>query len=184
MAFYLRLIELVAGACHQIAATLYQRGDSIHSREVLAAEMAREMAAIPNNRPWERDNLPLHTYFSNRYYEWSAQYPQGVADIVGYWAETRIFGGVAVFDRGISDQGCDGVYFHSDRKNYGNTLYPPTETQLRSLICFLHPSTARPSPGIAGPTLPSITTTAACPLPITPSKENRWRWDPGYAFLQ
>jgi hypothetical protein len=30
------------------------------------------------------------------------QYPNGVADIVGYWAEANIFGGVVVFDRGPS----------------------------------------------------------------------------------
>lgn len=27
------------------------------------------------------------------------QYPNGVADIVGYWAEAQIFGGVVLFDR-------------------------------------------------------------------------------------
>lgn len=33
-------------------------------------------------------------------YTKSEQYPKGVADVVGYWAETHIFGGVVVFDRG------------------------------------------------------------------------------------
>lgn len=30
-------------------------------------------------------------------------YPHGFADVVGYWAETHIFGGVVVFDRGADD---------------------------------------------------------------------------------
>ena len=30
------------------------------------------------------------------------QYPNGLADVAGYWAETKIFGGVVVFDRGPS----------------------------------------------------------------------------------
>lgn len=30
------------------------------------------------------------------------QYPNGLADIAGYWAEDRIFGGVVLFDRGDS----------------------------------------------------------------------------------
>ncbi|OAA62762.1 hypothetical protein SPI_04302 [Niveomyces insectorum RCEF 264] len=191
MAFYLRLIELLAVACHQMAAALYERNDSLHSRAVLEAAMAGDRAAVPGNRPWERDSLPQNTYLFNRYYEWPAQYPRGVADVVGYWAETRIFGGVAVFDRGTSDRGCEGVYFHSDRKNYGNTLYPPTEAQLHTLLRFLHPSSSSPTlssfsssapPSPLSPP-PAAATPSPCPLPITPSQENRWRWDAGYAFL-
>jgi hypothetical protein len=30
------------------------------------------------------------------------QYPNGLADMAGYWAEDRIFGGVVLFDRGDS----------------------------------------------------------------------------------
>lgn len=30
-------------------------------------------------------------------------YPNGLADVVGYWAEARIFGGVVLFDRGESE---------------------------------------------------------------------------------
>ncbi|CAK7221252.1 hypothetical protein SCUCBS95973_004430 [Sporothrix curviconia] len=99
------------------------------------------------------------------------RYPRGVADIVGYWAETRIFGGVVVFDRGIMHAGNGGVYFHSDRSNFGGTLYPPTDAQFSSLVRFLTSSS-----------VPSEFTHAS-PLPIVPSLENRWRWDPGLAFL-
>ena len=31
------------------------------------------------------------------------QYPQGVGDMVGYWAEIQVFGGVVLFDRGETD---------------------------------------------------------------------------------
>ena len=30
------------------------------------------------------------------------QYPKGVGDVVGYWAEYHLFGGVVLFDRGES----------------------------------------------------------------------------------
>lgn len=30
-------------------------------------------------------------------------YPKGVFDVVGHWAETHIFGGVVVFDRGSEE---------------------------------------------------------------------------------
>ena len=44
------------------------------------------------------------TAFVHRFYVDSDQYPRGVADVTGYWAEGRIFGGVVVFDRGESEQ--------------------------------------------------------------------------------
>lgn len=40
------------------------------------------------------------TAFYHRSYLCYEQYPNGVADIVGYWAEAKIFGGVVIFDRG------------------------------------------------------------------------------------
>jgi hypothetical protein len=42
------------------------------------------------------------TPFYHRSYLAHAQYPNGVADVVGYWAEAKIFGGVVIFDRGES----------------------------------------------------------------------------------
>lgn len=32
------------------------------------------------------------------------RYPRGKADVVGYWTEGKIFGGVVVFDRGETDR--------------------------------------------------------------------------------
>ena len=43
------------------------------------------------------------TAFCHRSYLASEQYPNGIADVVGYWAEARIFGGGVVFDRGETD---------------------------------------------------------------------------------
>lgn len=40
--------------------------------------------------------------FSNTEYQFDEQYPNGIADVAGYWAESKIFGGVVVFDRGPS----------------------------------------------------------------------------------
>lgn len=41
--------------------------------------------------------------FRNKHYRDAEQYPDGDADVAGYWAETKILGGVAVFDRGQTD---------------------------------------------------------------------------------
>lgn len=42
-----------------------------------------------------------HLFF-NIHYRAYEQYPFGIADMAGYWAEDRIFGGVVLFDRGES----------------------------------------------------------------------------------
>lgn len=39
------------------------------------------------------------TLFMHGWYQAFEQYPHGVADMVGYWAEAQIFGGVVLFDR-------------------------------------------------------------------------------------
>lgn len=40
-------------------------------------------------------------FFHMFYMDWE-HYPCGVADVVGYWAEYQLFGGVVLFDRGMS----------------------------------------------------------------------------------
>lgn len=45
-----------------------------------------------------------HAAFSHHAYQYPDQYPRGLADVVGYWAEGKIFGGVVVFERGESEQ--------------------------------------------------------------------------------
>jgi hypothetical protein len=50
-----------------------------------------------------RNTLPPPTLFwTGAYMDW-LQYPNGLADMAGYWAETRVFGGVVLFDRGESE---------------------------------------------------------------------------------
>ncbi|ERT01687.1 hypothetical protein HMPREF1624_02940 [Sporothrix schenckii ATCC 58251] len=172
VAFCLCLIELLAVACHQIGATLYEwsDADALHSRTSVLATIGHELDANRRNRVCHPSHLPKHTHFYHRSYIYQDQYPRGVADMVGYWAETRIFGGVAVFDRGRSGDANGGVYFHSDRNNYGTSLYPPTEDQLKALMAFFTSTAAASLPP------------EASPLPVV-SKDNRWRWDAGFAFL-
>ena len=47
---------------------------------------------------------PPTVFYHRAYLDWN-QYPSGIADIVGYWAEWCLFGGVILFDRG--DSGTD-----------------------------------------------------------------------------
>jgi hypothetical protein len=41
--------------------------------------------------------------FAHQAYQNNKDYPQGFADVAGYWVEGQLFGGVIVFDRGESE---------------------------------------------------------------------------------
>ncbi|EFY88738.1 hypothetical protein MAC_05173 [Metarhizium acridum CQMa 102] len=93
------LIELVAVACHQIAVYLFQNEQTHHKGEYeeglskedkLEAKGSDKYQFIPKEPP-----VP----FYHESYLMHQQYPYGIADIVGYWAEAKIFGGVVLFDR-------------------------------------------------------------------------------------
>lgn len=49
-------------------------------------------------RPFYPRTFPA-TLFCHPWYRDYDQYPNGVADSVGYWAEARVLGGVVLFDR-------------------------------------------------------------------------------------
>lgn len=74
------------------------------------------------------------TYLYHHDYIDYEQYPLGIADMVGYWAEYQIFGGVVLFDRGGSGKEVrtrlslfDGYIMNTD-----------CTTKVRNV--FLHPS--------------------------------------------
>jgi hypothetical protein len=81
-AFGTRLIELVARAVHQIAVSLYKQDTKPHKED-----------ALGRWRPSEHErklNYPVTwptTLFCHPWYRDYDQYPEGIADCVGYWAE-------------------------------------------------------------------------------------------------
>ncbi|KAK3291340.1 uncharacterized protein B0H64DRAFT_331067 [Chaetomium fimeti] len=91
--FSVTLIELVARAVHQIAAWLYLQDTSRHKDDTLGRWRPSEKA-----RPFYPRTFPT-TLFCHPWYRDYGQYPNGVADSVGYWAEARVLGGVVLFDR-------------------------------------------------------------------------------------
>jgi len=95
------------------------------------------------------------------------QYPNGVADTVGYWAENRILGGVAIFDRSRDwndDVPEPNVYFQCSRRRVTYRICQLLDDQQQMLMDFL-----LASDGVA---------VTPCPLPILPGAENRVRIDP------
>jgi len=55
---------------------------------------------------------PKPTELFHPAYQDREQYPEGVADVVGYWAEYCLFGGVFLFDRGESGTECRDAFIH------------------------------------------------------------------------
>ncbi|PGG96767.1 hypothetical protein AJ79_09450 [Helicocarpus griseus UAMH5409] len=84
--FNLRLMEILAILCHEVAVSLYNTYDG-GLRKPDSAEVYRQMP-----KPILTLKIPLPP-------DWQ-QYPHEKADIVIYWAEYRLFGGVVLFDRG------------------------------------------------------------------------------------
>jgi hypothetical protein len=95
------LIELVAVSIHQIAIILYKLNFDLGKHHDWAAWVAQTSDTI-FYRMYPVGKLP--TLFFHHQYRNDKQYPQGPADIVGYWAESQVFGAVVLLDRRHSDE--------------------------------------------------------------------------------
>ncbi|KAK2606931.1 hypothetical protein N8I77_005650 [Diaporthe amygdali] len=161
--FKARVFELIAVAVHKIAKWLYRLDSKGHQDETI------ETWVPPKNKDWawwwdHHPRGPYPTLFKHRYYFDYEKYPDGVADMVGYWAEMRVLGGVILFDRKTKPPS-DAVFIHPDREAVTYRIRELTEEQKTDLIMFLLTSSSeRGSP--------------QCPLPITPNESNTHRIDP------
>lgn len=125
---------MVATAIHSIAVYLHSLEDKSHSKDEIEDVMSwkdavRRREFMPGE--WETiEPLPPHPtmfYFSE--YDNIDDYPNGLADAVGYWAEDRVFGGVVLFDRGESGKEvCDRMPFFLARAQ-------PTSISARTFTC-------------------------------------------------
>ncbi|KAL2754229.1 hypothetical protein ACRALDRAFT_1063132 [Sodiomyces alcalophilus JCM 7366] len=189
-AFQLRLLELLARACHQIAVYLFQVGERNHHH----GEHERWRDEPREKNPWDWYRPPIA--FSHGSYNAFDQYPNGIADVAGYWAEAKIFGGVVVFDRGETETECRDVFIHACRRGSPKTIFPPTQEQYDQLMKLLlgddddgddggvdnenHDDKASDGGRSRVPSLPR----RPCPLPILPTSQNRWRWHAWDAFAR
>ncbi|KAJ3546900.1 hypothetical protein NM208_g1782 [Fusarium decemcellulare] len=164
--FHLRLIEMVAVAVHQIAVLTFDLDESLHKNDgVTSWEPPKDPRASP--LPSHLRDLPSPiTLFYHTAYSLKERYPNGIGDMVGYWAENRILGGVVLFDRGESGFECKDIYFHSDRQGVTFRIYKLLDDQVQALIDFLLDSSSADS----------------CPLPTLGDKCNRDRVDPDDAI--
>ncbi|KAH0597570.1 hypothetical protein MHUMG1_04949 [Metarhizium humberi] len=163
--FDLRLIEMVATAVHAIAVYLFNLEEKSHKGDIQGVvtyvEPDKTYEWMPGK--WTtREALPAFaSIFSHACYTFHEKYPNGAADMAGYWAEDRIFGGVILFDRGKSGTECKDVYIHSGRVRWTVRIWRPLETQFKQMIHFLK----------VGPP------TSQCPFPLYADKKVRHRYD-------
>lgn len=166
--FYCRLIELVVVAVHKIAAILYKKKLRIHDKQPQNA--AYSIKAVTS---WQSDgdkrlrrSPPGRTMFAHLSYDARHQYPNGTADMVGYWAENRILGGVVCFDRSRAWDNEytpePNIYLHSDRAGVTIRVSQLLNEQQETLVNFL-------------------LSVGTCPFPLRASERNLIRYDPDKA---
>jgi hypothetical protein len=155
---------MVAVSVHQIAVMLWKLDTSLHKNDGIIDWAPPKSEETEWWWVWHPDG-PQPTLFFHPWYIDPDQYPDGIADMVGYWAESRILGGVVLFDRRAPAKGGDpdAVYFHSSRKRVTYRIYQLLPEQKQALYDFL--AADEPS-------------TASSPLPILGDGNNRQRVDP------
>lgn len=166
--FLNRLIELCATCVHQIAVDLYRPSESAHKNIESFFKWVPPPTFIDRttNIQFLSQFNPSPTLFLHFGYEDPERYPNGVADIVGFWAEQRILGGVALFRRGRSGLKCGSIYFHSSRDLITDRLWRVERFQVLELTDFLLQEPL---------SLPSTIPSESHPLPVFPSWRNQVR---------
>ncbi|KAI0433219.1 hypothetical protein F5Y09DRAFT_338823 [Xylaria sp. FL1042] len=160
-AFETLLIEMTVVAVHQITVQLCKSEMSL-----------RENDGMGSWEPADEETMPPTSFQHEDYRDYDI-HPDGLADGVAYWAETRIFGGVVLFERCTPDSslnlhndiGIDpnAIYLHSDECDVTCRLYQLTDKQRCDLVTFL---------------LSETTPLAECPIPMKKTNGDNKRIDP------
>lgn len=109
---------------HQLAVQLYELGQDPHRAEYESwwlswIERHKDVDGIDKLKAVAFPPVP---FYHDCYHQHFDQFPRGKADIVGYWAEAKILGGVALFDRGPSEREVRFVFFCRSQRLSGLIL--------------------------------------------------------------
>ena len=155
---------------HQLGALLFRLDACMHQggrQDVERADQYQE----PPLAPGLFVPRPRVTLFSHHGYLAHDVYPEGVADVVGYWAEDRILGGVAVFDRAAEERAPlqpPNIYLNACRDHVTYRYFQLRDEQQQAMVDFFLAEDANRSPS---------------PLPIIGDLSNRVRVDAHKAIL-
>lgn len=94
--FSTRLIELASRAIHQIAIEIALLDENFHKTDAWLSWIPPKSDELFWR--WEPERPPP-TWFYISWYSHYKQYPCAENDMIGYWAENYIIGGVLLFDR-------------------------------------------------------------------------------------
>lgn len=168
--FETRLLELVAVAIHQFAVIVYHLDFRLHQGDIDSVINY----LLPLKKPDDFIPPPRPTLFNHSAYLDHTMYPEGVADMVGYWAESRILGGVVLFDRETELKAPQlpppNVYFHSSRLGATMLVYQLYDEQQQSILDFLLNRSKESDKASAS--------TVSCPFPINQDLQNVVRVEP------
>jgi hypothetical protein len=89
--------------CHQIAVFLFDTEGENHKAQYNEWLAEQQRLHDAGSEEYRYDPVEPSVVFYHRSYDEYDQYPHGISDMVGYWAEAKIFGGVVLFDRSDSD---------------------------------------------------------------------------------
>ena len=92
----LRLLEIAAASVNALAGIIYA---SFHPNTNIRPQTNQKGYTYPFV---ETDDFYVRFYHTG-YHQRFGNYPFGLLNVVGYWAESELFGGVIVFERGESD---------------------------------------------------------------------------------
>lgn len=118
----LRLLEIAAASVHALAGMIYT---SFHKDTNIMPPEPRE------GHYWQfrrTDHFYVDFYHTN--YRRFENYPFGLLNVVGYWAETEIFGGVVLFERVESGSDIVNAFLHPQTTAYAFQL------SIEQLECF------------------------------------------------
>ncbi|KAJ6789631.1 hypothetical protein PWT90_08486 [Aphanocladium album] len=100
--FNTRLIELVSRSVHQIAIEIALLDESPYREDGLLAFTPPESDTVFWRFSLSR---PPQIWLRLMWYQDYTKYPNGSSDMIGYWAENYIIGGVLLFDRRVEGVG-------------------------------------------------------------------------------
>ncbi|KAK4450289.1 hypothetical protein QBC34DRAFT_297434 [Podospora aff. communis PSN243] len=183
--FNTRLIEMVAVSLHQLAVILHQLGFRMHRPESDIEYVTNWTMSKPDyeDEYWEPIK-PYPTVFTHPYYSDWEVYPEGVVDMIGYWVEDRIFGGVVLFDRRAEldeDGNLTGeptnIYLQPARAKVTCRVTQLLDHQQKALVDFL--LATKSETGVNQEDASPV----PCPLPIIVDDRNRTRVSPEDALV-
>ncbi|KAF6230551.1 hypothetical protein HO133_004895 [Letharia lupina] len=152
----LRLLEITAASLNALAGMIYA---SFHPETVLKPQ--ESPSAQQDLLFFETDQFYVDFYHTK--YKEFERYPFGLLNVVGYWAETQLFGGVLLFDRGESGREINNAFLHPPEVFYCYQL------SSHQIACFSTLSKPKEAGQLSG---------AENPLPFTQEPnahlENTW----------